>query len=59
MQDKRCYCDCHSYPGTYPTNESRPCWSCGHVHSQGEMVGGYRDGWKLKKLGNGPEGDTE
>lgn len=43
--EKRCYCECHEYPGTYPTNEARPCSHCGHVHTHGEIVAGYRSGW--------------
>jgi len=45
---KSCFCECHEYPGAYPTSEARPCWSCGHVHLHGEMVGGHRDGWRKK-----------
>ena len=42
---KRCHCACHEYPGTYPTNEGRPCGVCGHIHSEGYMPGTVRDGW--------------
>lgn len=41
-----CFCVCHQYPGVYPTDERRPCFACGHVHSQGKMIGSIVDGWQ-------------
>lgn len=38
----RCFCPCHTHPGTYPP----PCHVCGHDTREGRMVGGYRDGWE-------------
>lgn len=38
----RCFCPCHTHPGTYPP----PCGVCGHDTRKGRMVGGYRDGWE-------------
>lgn len=38
----RCFCPCHTHPGTYPP----PCGVCGHDTREGRMVGGYRDGWE-------------
>lgn len=38
----RCFCPCHTHPGTYPP----PCGVCGHDNREGRMIGGYRDGWE-------------
>ena len=38
----RCFCPCHTHPGTY----APPCGVCGHDTREGRMVGGYRDGWE-------------
>jgi hypothetical protein len=46
LKDKpRCHCDCHTSPGTYPTTESRPCNSCGHVHELGYFPADRFSGW--------------
>lgn len=42
----KCYCDCHQYPGTYPTTIQRPCKVCGHVNELGyHPWGSSRFGW--------------
>lgn len=41
----RCFCDCHTHPGAYPTTEHRPCGICGHVNQLGYFPGYARDGW--------------
>lgn len=40
---KRCFCDCHTHPGTYPTTVERPCSVCSHVNHFGYMPGS--NGW--------------
>lgn len=44
-QQERCFCDCHTYPGVYPTTEQRPCSLCEHVNAFGYMPGISREGW--------------
>lgn len=39
----RCFCACHSYPGTY---DGEPCWSCGHFNSKGSFPGAMFQGWE-------------
>lgn len=39
---ERCFCPCHTHPGTYPP----PCGYCGHDTREGRMVGTIRDGWE-------------
>lgn len=42
----KCYCDCHQYPGTYPTTIERPCRFCGHINELGYYPwGSSRFGW--------------
>lgn len=41
----RCFCECHTHPGTYPTTEERPCRVCRHVNAQGYFPGFPREGW--------------
>lgn len=42
---ERCFCDCHTHPGTYPTTRERPCGVCGHVNLYGYFPGTSREGW--------------
>lgn len=44
-QQPRCYCDCHTHPGAYPTTEQCPCYVCGHVNEFGYMPGSVLEGW--------------
>lgn len=46
MASERCFCPCHTHPGTYPP----PCGVCGHDTRDGHLVGGYRDGWESNKV---------
>jgi hypothetical protein len=45
LHRKTCYCDCHSHPGTYPTDEEHPCHVCGHVNMWGYFPYPQNTGW--------------
>lgn len=45
LKQKRCFCECHTYPGVYPTAESQPCHVCLHVNEHGYFPGFSSMGW--------------
>lgn len=48
----RCFCPCHTHPGTY----APPCGYCGHDDREGSMVGTIRDGWEPNRCPHGHVG---
>lgn len=56
LSKARCRCDCHTYPGVYPTSEDRPCHVCGHVNTWGYFPDsnqnrGWVEYWRSDKAG--------
>lgn len=40
-----CFCDCHTHPGTYLTDENNPCYVCGHANECGYFPRFVNNGW--------------
>lgn len=45
LDKERCFCECHNYPGVYPTNENNACHYCHHVNEQGYLPWSVKNGW--------------
>lgn len=45
LNRKRCFCDCHTHPGTCQTDEQNPCHVCGHIHVWGYFPHFTANGW--------------